>query len=93
MEALRKELAESRSSAVSHASSPVVSPNQLPADHDHGFMSSGVSVSSEISGMDEASSEGMGSPIMIGGPGKELNMKDGFKLDVVPDSDESKKDR
>lgn len=93
LEALRKELAESRSSAVSHASSPVVSPNQLPADHDHGFMSSGVSVSSEISGMDEASSEGMGSPIMIGGPGKELNMKDGFKLDVVPDSDESKKDR
>lgn len=56
-------------------------------------MSSGVSVSSEISGMDEASSEGMGSPIMIGGPGKELDMKEGFKLDVVPDSDESKKDR
>ncbi|KAG8936138.1 hypothetical protein FRC00_009701, partial [Tulasnella sp. 408] len=93
LEALRKELAETRSSAVSHASSPVATPNPLPADHDHGFMSSGVSVSSEISGMDEASSEGMGSPIMIGGPGKELDMKEGFKLDVVPDSDEPKKDR
>ncbi|KAG8918121.1 hypothetical protein FRC01_002041 [Tulasnella sp. 417] len=56
-------------------------------------MSSGVSVSSEISGMDEASSEGMGSPIMIGGPGKELDIKEGFRLDVVPDADESKKDR
>ncbi|KAG8963308.1 hypothetical protein FRC00_006951 [Tulasnella sp. 408] len=93
LEALRKELAETRSSAVSHASSPVATPNPLPADHDHGFMSSGVSVSSEISGMDEASSEGMGSPIMIGGPGKELDMKEGFKLDMVPDSDEPKKDR
>ncbi|KAG9004067.1 hypothetical protein FRB90_011077 [Tulasnella sp. 427] len=93
LEALRKELAETRSSAASHASSPVATPGHLPTDHDHGFMSSGVSVSSEMSGMDEASSEGMGSPIMIGGPGKPLDLKEGFKLDVVPNADESKKDR
>lgn len=96
LEALRKELAETRS-AASSAPSPSTTHDMLPHhddshDHEHDPMSSGVSVTSDISGLEEASSEGSGSPIMIGSPGHPLDLKEGFTLDAGAPA-ESRKDR
>lgn len=96
LEALRKELAETRS-AASGAPSPSTTHDMLPHhddshDHEHDPMSSGVSVTSDISGLEEASSEGSGSPIMIGASGHPLDLKEGFALDASAPA-ESRKDR
>ncbi|KAG8905111.1 hypothetical protein FRB99_000675 [Tulasnella sp. 403] len=100
LEALRKELAESRSAVVSNNASPTSSHNLLPTiprddtrvEHEHDIISSGVSVSSNISDFEERNSEDTGSPIIIGGSGRELDMKEGFKLDAL-EAEESRKDR
>lgn len=92
LEALRKELAETKSAAASQAASPSSTPGGLPSIHSEEPepISSGVSVSS----MDDALHSEESSPIIVGKAGHEMDLKDAFKLDATPTPDiEPKKDR
>ena len=93
LEALRKELAETKSLAASSAASPATSPDQLPTiplDADNQLqmrhLDEGMSVS-------EAGSEMSDSPILVGGPGKDMDLSPGFKLDPSAPGLENRKDR